>query len=569
MKNGIFTIILSLFFLNLFGQEFSASFSTNKILENTTVDITFTLVGVRGSGFAKPDFGKLQVVGGPKNFQKSSFVNGSSTYTQAVTYSLLANKAGKYKVGSAAIKVKGKTLRTKPITLTVVKGKAVKKGAKKDKKVYVEMVASDTMALLGQQITLEYILYTQEDINGYDLVNESEYEGFFSQELRNYRANVVRVIVKGEQYYTKTIKKVALFPQRTGKFDFDPVLVTLAIPLPGQRQTIWNNGRTRKIQVSTNPLSIIVSETPPNAPISFSGAVGKYRMASTINKKRLTTDDAFVVVMEVRGTGDGKTFSAAKQPHLDEFEYYDPNIIRDEDTSKDGIISNYKKIEYLFAPKKPGRYIIKPEFTYYDSDSNDYITLSPNAFRVSVSQGTRKVTVDDRNVSVSQSQKADRDSVSMLSNFWLKYLDGLLYAVFGLSFLALLLMGYKKSLLVKQDQLDPEEKRRLKAKNMATSKLELAKSHQSDGNGRKFYEEISTAMNGYLGDKFGLANSDFKKELIVESLKRGNVNELQINTYLEILKACEMALFAGQPLSHMEEIYQRAKMLILEIEDNG
>ena len=87
-------------------------------------------------------------------------------------YTLYATKKGRFTIPPATIKANGKTLRSKPLPIEVVKGKAVDKVAENDKETFVRMEASSLDAILGQQITLEYKLYTQQDINGYDLLNE-------------------------------------------------------------------------------------------------------------------------------------------------------------------------------------------------------------------------------------------------------------------------------------------------------------------------------------------------------------------------------------------------------------
>ena len=206
---------------------------------------------------------------------------------------MAAPKKGKFVIPQATVRANGKTFTSNSLLIQVVEGKAMNSLADDERESYVEMRASTENAILGQQITLEYKLYTQQDVNGIDLVNEPEYDGFFSQELGNYRAQVTREIIEGKEYYTKVVKKIALFPQRTGSFKFEPVVVNLAIPIPGaKRRGFFSSAPTRRKQVMTNGLDILVRNPPQPAPISFSGAVGKYAMVPKINKTQLTTDDA-------------------------------------------------------------------------------------------------------------------------------------------------------------------------------------------------------------------------------------------------------------------------------------
>jgi hypothetical protein len=568
MKRIVSLFIFCVCSLSIFSQSFSLRVDANKVVQNSSFEVRYTLDGAKGSGFRTPNFGSFEVVGGPRQSSSTRIVNGTMSQTQSISYDLFASKIGKYTIPASSINVKGKKLISNSIRIDVVKGKAASQISESDKESYMKLETTAEEAIIGQQITLEYKLYTQQDINGYELINEPDYDGFFSQELRNYRAEVSREVINGKEFYTKVLKKVALFPQRTGRFDFLPVTVTLAIPIPGAKKNrgFFSSVPTRQKRIKTNPLTIEVNDAPPGAPISFSGAIGKYQMAAKINKKRITTDDAFVINMEVRGTGDGKTFSAPNQRQLEHMEYYDPNVVRDEDTSRDGIVSNYKQIEYLIVPKKPGTYNLQPEFSYYDTDSMKYMTIRTAPFRVQVTKGTRSVIADDRDVSISQSLEKDRMDVDSISPFQLKFFDGFWIGSFGLGLLAFVAMGYKKYKNVLLDNLDPEEKRRRKAMRLANSKLEKARGHQQENDSRKFYEEVSSTMNGYLGNKFGLPNTDFQKDKIVEKLSSNGVSQNMIDSYLSILKTCEMALFAGQPSSKMDEILDQSTNLILKLE---
>ncbi len=569
MKRFVSLVIFCLSCLVLNSQSFRLSVNASKVVQNSSFEVRYTLDGANGSSFRTPNFSPFEVVGGPRQSSSTKINNGAVSKSQVITYDLYATKIGKYTIPGGSISVNGRKLKSNSITVEVVKGKAASAIADTDKESFMKLETTSEEAILGQQITLEYILYTQQDVNGYELVNEPDYDGFFSQELRNYRAEVSRKVLNGKEYYTKVLKKVALFPQRTGRFDFSPVTVTLAIPIPGAKSNggFFSRPPTRQKRIKTNPLTIQVNDPPPGAPVSFSGAVGKYQMATKINKKRITTDDAFVINMEVRGTGDGKTFSAPNQKEVEHMEYYDPNVVRDEDTSRDGVVSNYKQIEYLIVPKKPGTYMLRPEFSYYDTDSMKYMTIRSSPFRVQVTKGTRSVITDDRDVSISQNLEEDRVGVESISPFQLKLFDGFWFGSFGLGLLGFVAMGYKKYKDVLLENLDPEEKRRRKAMKLANSKLEKARTHQQENDSRKFYEEVSSTMNGYLGNKFGLPNSDFQKEKIVEKLSSNGVSQELVDSYLSILKTCEMALFAGQPSSKMDEILSQSTDLILKLEE--
>jgi len=548
-------------------QEFTASANARRIVQNSSVTITFEMSDGEFEGFEPPSFEPFEVIGGPNRSMQTTVINGAMSRSVSYSYELLATKKGNFTIPPARSRVNGKILTSNTVGVEVVEGKSASEIAETDKESFIRLEASTEKAIIGQQITLEYKLYTQQNISGYDLINEPEYDGFFSQELFNYRSAVQREVLNGKEYYTKVLKKVALFPQRTGFFELDPVLATIAVPVAGAKpRGFFNSVPTRKLRVETNPLTLEVTDPPAGAPISFSGAIGKYSIATTILKTRITTDDAFVINMEVKGTGDGKTFTAPQQPAVGGLEYYDPNVKRDEDMSRNGIVSNYKQIEYLVVPQRPGKYVIRPEFTYFDVDSNDYVTLAPKEFNVIVSQGSRSVVNDDRDLSVTGDILPKKDKIKEIKPYQLIFWNWPLYVAL-LAFIGGVVFVYYKDYKDREySNLDAATKRRLKADKVAISQLEQAEKYLQAGEDRKFYEEISSTLNRYLGNKYNLANTEFNQSEIEAKLYGHQVDQDLINTYLGLLKTCEMAIFAGQSNFSKGDIYQKAKDLIKSLE---
>jgi len=508
------------------------------------------------------------LVGGPSTSQSTQIINGRSSSSVSYTYSLLGIKVGKYTIKPARIQANNKPLRTKPIVIEVVKGKAANSLSAADKNNFVRIEVNDSTAVVGQQVVLEYVLYFQQDINGYDILNEGEYEGFFASAIRTKNNTVSRKIIDGEEFYVKALKSVVLFPQRTGIYEIDPVIVDLAIPIPGQKpRGIFGRTPTRKKRISTNKLTINVENLPKPEPEFFSGAVGRYQMSSQTPKTNVTTDEAILVTMDIVGNGDGKTFSAPALPPMDGLEYYEPNILKDEDITQVGGIYNKKSIEYLIVPKQIGSYIIRPEFTYYNTDSNSYQTIFGRKARVKVTQGDRSITEDDRDIALGGELAPKKMQSATISGHMSRYAHWPLYGGFGVFAMGLIGIFIKKRQLEIEAGIDPEERRRRQAKEMAVKQLAKAKSFmQSDGK-RAFYTEVSAAMNGFLGDKYQIPNTDLDKLKVKKHLEDRNVDPLYITRYIELLTKSEMAIFAGQAAGDMKSIYDESISLIQDLAD--
>ncbi len=565
MNSKAIILFFCLVSTSIWGQ-FEGHLSASKISAGETVTAYWTLHGT-GKNFKEPNFGGLEVISGPSQNQSYQNINGRTSASITISYNLYAEKPGVYEIGPASIISNGRRLKSSPLKLTVIKSKKANNNAQKGEKVYVKLIPSDTNAVVGQQITIDYKLFTQIDVNGYSFAKEDNYPGFYAQELFNYRSEVQKETVDGEVFWTKTIKRIALFPQRTGKYEISPARINLKIPIPGSRpRGFFGMVQTRTRVVNSNGITLNVQSPPDGAPISFSGGIGKFGMRTSINKTKVTTDDVVVITMEIQGTGDGKTFSPPVQPENDAFDIYDPKVIQDEDSSKDGIIYNYKKIEYIYVPLKPGRYTIKPEFSYFDPEKNKYITLVDKEYQIEVKQGSRKIMNKDRDVQISGKIMPNRNHQRAIPFFLLKYHDSYLWALLGIILLGAMWIGYKKYKLYREDNISIEEKRRRKISRLINEKLKKAKTFKDEGKAKDFYSELSTAMNAYLGQKFDLEFSNFDKKHIIETLKNNNVDPKHIDEYLEIMDKCKKAIYAGEGGGNLENWYQKASNLINKLE---
>jgi hypothetical protein len=89
------------------------------------------------------------------------------------------------------------------------------------------------------------------------------------------------------------------------------------------------------------------------------------------------------------------------------------------------------------------------------------------------------------------------------------------------------------------------------------------------GDKKIFYEDVYRGLYGYLSDKLNISAADLNKENIREQLKLRAVNESIIDQLTETLDLCEMARYA--PISGIseQEVFDKAKTIINDIEDNA
>ncbi len=549
--------------------RFSATSNAKQVIQGGYFDVTFTLENGEGAQFNPPSFKHFEIVGGPSQSTQMSIVNGRMSRKMSFTYSLVAPKIGNLSIGTASIQANGKRLSTKPLEIEVVKGKPKSTGANTDntREIFVQLELSDSTVYIGQQITARFMLYTTKDVSSVDFLTEPDYAGFYAKRVRNLSGRAERVIIDGVQYTRKSLRTMAIFPQQTGKFTIEPVHLKLGLPTQDGRRSSFFFSRTKPFQTNTELVTIDVESTPANAPNSFSGAIGKYTMTASVDKTSLTTDAALTMTMHVRGIGDGKFVQAPQQINA-AFDIYDPNVLRDESIEQGDEIRVDKVFEYLMVPKEPGRHMVRPEFSYYDVDSNAYITLRAKTYRINVAKGSgsnKAELIDKDNLAELKEYVFTDSSLSKESSRF--FGSPIHLTLLGLPILSVLGLVFFKRRELAEAAIDPKLKRQSAARKIALSRLEAANSEKEKGNHKEFFAEINKSVYGFIADKYVIQHANLDKAYISGLLTTKANRPDQVPVFEEIIDACQMAMYAGASTDQVDLIYQKSVDLISSLEE--
>ncbi|HEY0176620.1 MAG TPA: protein BatD, partial [Pedobacter sp.] len=117
---------------------------------------------------------------------------------------------------------------------------------------------------------------------------------------------------------------------------------------------------------------------------------------------------------------------------------------------------------------------------------------------------------------------------------------------------------------INSDQVKVKNRRAGKeaARHLANAQKQLAAK-----NTKEFYEAVFKGIYGYLSDKLNLSAADLNKETIAADLRSRAVNDQLISKLLDTLDTCEMARYA--PVTHIseQEVFEKAKSIINDIEN--
>ncbi len=568
-------LILVLFPFALAAQvQFTASVDSKQVPVGDVFEIKFTLENGQGSNFRPPAFGEFNVVSGPNRMNSMTIVNGSSRSSETFSYVLQAKREGSFTIGTASIDIKGKTYTTTPLSISVEKGRRqtpndVKSGKEE---IFIRAEISSHTAYIGQQLILDYKLYTRANISGVSRVNESKYDGFYKLEVNDFPHNDNRVTLGGKPYITRILQRIALFPQREGTFKIEPFSLQMGIVKGNKNDnddpfgSFFSAPLVETHIIAANEVQIEVKPLPTNAPTSFSGGIGDFKVDFSISKYDATTDDVISLKMNILGNGDAKRWLAPKLPKIEGLDIYEAKILREESVERNGEWQTTKEIEYLIVPKQTGRFSIKPEFSYFNTEGGTFQILSQD-FNLQVEQGSNKsATILQDRVKDILGIKKSTAFINQVTRFWR---SSLFWVLLILPFIFIGGVIALKEWQKRQSRRDMTLLKRANAPKIAESRLAVAQEFLKKGNERLFYNEVSKALFNYVSDKFGIPLAEFTKYNVREKLTSLDVKQELIQDFDKVLRDCEIALFGGRNTEgSAEAIYERAASVIVAIEED-
>ena len=361
--------------------SFEATSDAKQVLTGSTFQVQFTLHNAEGGSFTAPDFGGLQIVQGPSQSMQTSIINGSMSSSLSYVYVLTSTRLGTFTIGSATIRVGRNILKTKPIQIEFLKSSNIKA---ESKQFFIKATLDTTTAYVGQQITLSYKLYTQVSIQNIEVVTGSSFDDFYKVEAENDKNGVLREIINGQQYTTKVLGKIFLFPLKAGHLTISPVVYRVSIgeddPWGFNMSSIF---RQQMETVLSNELSLKVLPLPKPIPQQFSGAVGQYKIDFKGVNQQYNLSDAINISMYLEGDGNLNQIKPNIFNQDTSFEFTESRVSDIQKAAPTQKLIQSRYYDYLLTPKKPGAYTLKPEFIFFNPYTGIYESVR-DSFNVQI-----------------------------------------------------------------------------------------------------------------------------------------------------------------------------------------
>lgn len=574
-----------LFFLltqTVFAQvEFTAKLSRTKIGQNENVRIDFVMNTSDGDNLELPSFENFRVVGGPYQQISQSIVNGKRSFSKSYGFTLQPTKQGVLTIESASIVINGQTYKTEPIQITVTAPVQRPNDTsvplfEPDESLHLVAQVSKRNPYLNEPITILYKIYFREGtgFRNFTHTETPEYNDFWAHNIEIKGLEPQEEIYKGEKYTSVIVKKVVLYPQKSGTLTVAPLSLDVAFEYPTSRRDFFGRRAygVTNLKVSTGATNINVKPLPENGkPEDFSGAVGTFDFIVTPNRTAVRQGETIELDISVTGKGNLELFSLPKPVVPSALEMYDPVPKKQITVSLSGM-SGKVSDKYTIIPQYQGKYIIKPmSFSYFDLNTNSYKTLISKEIMIDMIDGP--VSSDPQ---ISETEIVVKSEVEPKSQFRFIELKTILQPIkkqdflFSKSFyLWLLLPFFLIPVLIlakrKKDERDNDViGNKIRSTNKLAKKyLSDAKKNQNDK--QRFYESLEKALHNFLKAKLKIETSEMSKEKISEILHEKRAEEHTIKDFVSLLESAELVRYAPSLANAIKQDYDKAVKTITKL----
>ncbi len=572
--------------LSIYAQEgevtFEMKLSKEKLGINERLRVEFAM-NKDGDNFSAPSFEGFKVVMGPSQSISSSWINGKRSFSKSYSYILVPTARGKFTINQATIEISGETYKTLPKTVEVTA--AVDKPSDQktvddvaDENLHLVAEVSKGSPYLNEAVSVVYKLYVSPNISvtNYRPLDNPKYNNFWSQDIPVTKHSAQNGTYQGKPYRYVILKRVVLYPQRSGNLEIEPLSLEVFVDVPTNRRDFFGGRiytQTSKT-VSAGKRTLNVKALPEaGKPVNFGGAVGDFKFSVTASKTQLNASESLQAKVEVSGKGNLKLFQLPEPELPSALEVYEPEFdesVRTSSSGMEGKVAN----NYTIVPSFRGKYPIPGiSFSYFNPKTSRYVTLNSEEINIEVLEGPVNSSSSSIANSSSNKQfvvptgkqfhfiKLTPNLNKIGTNYFFGSTKFYLFLFAPLLLIPIAVFSFKKREAIASDVVGNKIKlaNKLAKKYLSTSKKEL-------GNKEAFYVALEKGLHNYLKAKLKIETSEFSKEKITSILAEKGVNEDDSTGFIGLLKNCEMARYSPFSDVQMQNDYEKASQVISKLD---
>lgn len=595
--------ILFLALLTAFSAVCQTSFKVvppGNVIAGRNFSLTFRLSNGQANAPKPPELQGCDLLYGPSvsTMSSSQYINGQMSSSTSVDYTYMyrATTPGKVTVPEVTINSGGKNYTSNSVTFEIlppdrqpqqqaqqgqqqnppvsaVDPSTHRPGSVSPNDLFVRVSFSKTHALEQEAVMATIKVYTKYSITSFLVTQQPMFDGFLSEELPvDLEVNLENY--NGQNYNTAVLKRLLLYPQKSGKLTVNSGKYDITI----QQFELVNMGFfttqrpvERQVTTESNMASIEVTPLPKPKPAGFEGAVGRFTVSTDLQPELLRTNEAALYTYTIKGTGNIRYL---KQPDIkfpSSIDRYTPKTDIDARIVGANTTGTYK-VDYTIVPQEAGKVVIPgTPFVYYDLDKKEYVTLDTKTYELNVAKGSSTSSVveqreidktmhDILHIKSSANERQHKEISYIFHNgfYWLTF-------VIAIAILVCIAIIYRRRL---KFNADIKGKKHARANRVVSKRLKAARGFMNAHENEKFYAELAKAMWGYISDKLSIAPSQLIRDNIASQLENYGASQQTAESVLAVLDECEMARFTpNHSDQEVAKLYDEAVAAIRSLED--
>ena len=442
---------------------------------------------------------------------------------------------------------------------------------------FIRAIPSTREAYQNEQITIEYQLFFRDGIQlrHSRLAGSWDAGGFWREEFDvDTRPIPTSVVENGLLYHMIVLKRVAVFPTRPGQLSVDPLKIETEAYFPFGTSDPFERffslrSQFETVELVSDPVEIDVRPLPAGAPEVFNGAVGHFDMRASLDGTEVEVGEPVDVEVTISGTGNLATLEAPPFRPPGIFERYEPDVVTGIERGGQRI-SGRKTFTYILVPRSNGDYTLPPvEFAYFDPSSNQYevrraelgrVRVTGTAAPLAAGSTAEGLPIDDIAGIITTASWESAEDVPLHERTW----PYLLLILPPLALGGLYLFERRARRLAH----DTEFARGRIAHPLARKHLKKADALLKENEPRLFYEEIESAVMGFIGNRLNVAELGLTRSELDTRLAQIGVEDRVRSTLSGLLAECDQAQYAPVPPDRpaMESAEERASRVIVAID---
>lgn len=310
-----------------------------------------------------PDFSNFYERG--TGSTKNSVVNPhNNTMASQLIYQMLLQpkQSGKIKIGSALVKVNGKTYKTEPFDIYVLEKpeKNTIKSIPND--IHLSMELESTEVYPHQPVIAVVKAYSN-NIHSLRRIKNVQFSQQKDFKVYPLEINPSEMEMNRKNQVTQTLGVYMLFPEKSGRIEISPAIIGISSANPNKLE-----------KLNSNSTYLNVRNLPAKNTSNFSNAVGDFHLdVKNIDENSpIEVNKPIDILVKLKGVGNISEKILPKIRKSADYELFPPKIKQKIKQTKQGLQGEIEA-QYILIPKKQGEIqVLSTPFSFFNPETEQY-----------------------------------------------------------------------------------------------------------------------------------------------------------------------------------------------------